>query len=67
MKTFLYYLAIYWLAGCIGIGAGAASHENHCPNDPELSATDAFYWAATWPFRIGYLITKRDYRDTCKS
>ena len=52
MKVFF----IYWMIGCILVGAGIGLHEKRCPMDDYPSTDSVFGAVATWPLGMVWAI-----------
>lgn len=59
--------AVYWMVGCLAIGAAVAAHQNRCPADKAMSGIDAFGAVATWPAAISYGWLAKDLTLHCSA
>jgi hypothetical protein len=42
-------LLIYWIVGCLLVGAGLGQRELRCPREKSMSEVDIVAAVATWP------------------
>jgi hypothetical protein len=51
-----YAIAVYWIAGCLLVGAAAGYHVKRCPNDTLGAEVAMLAAVAIWPATFGYLM-----------